>query len=55
VDPGCAAAALGRLEILGLRRRWVEQFPGVGIAAFHDALLSRGAPPLGLLASVVLP
>jgi hypothetical protein len=53
VDPGCLSAALGRLEIAGLRRRWEERFPGASPGAFHDALLSRGAPPLGLLAAVV--
>ncbi|HSQ38076.1 MAG TPA: DUF885 family protein [Acidimicrobiia bacterium] len=55
VDPGCLSAALGRLEILDLRRRWRERHPGVPLGAFHDALLSRGAPPLGLLERVVLP
>jgi len=55
VDPGCAAAALGKLEILDLGRRWAERFPDRGLGAFHDALLSRGAPPLGLLSTAVLP
>ena len=55
VDPGCGAAALGRLEILELRRRWVDRFPHRGMGAFHDGLLSRGAPPLGLLSKVVMP
>ena len=55
VDPGCLSAALGRLEILDLRRRWRERYPGAPPGAFHDALLSRGAPPLGLLERVVLP
>ena len=54
VDPGCLSAALGRLEILDLRRRWQERFPGASLGAFHDVLLSRGAPPLGLLERVVL-
>lgn len=55
VDPGCVSAALGRLEILDLRRRWQARFPAAPLGAFHDALLSRGSPPLGLLARVVLP
>jgi len=55
VDPGCGGAALGRLEILDLRRRWVERFPDGGMGAFHEALLSGGAPPLGLLSQAVLP
>jgi len=55
VDPGCLSAALGRLEILDLRRRWRERHPGAPLGVFHDALLSRGAPPLGLLERVVLP
>ncbi len=54
VDPGCLSAALGRLEILDLRRRWQGRFPGASLGAFHDLLLSRGAPPLGLLERVVL-
>jgi len=54
VDPGCLSAALGRLEILDLRRRWQGRFPGAPLGAFHDVLLSRGAPPLGLLELVVL-
>jgi hypothetical protein len=55
VDPGCLSAALGRLEILVLRRRWESRYPDAARGAFHDALLSRGAPPLGLLAPMVLP
>ncbi len=44
VDPGCLSAALGRLEILDLRRRWQGRFPGAPVGAFHDVLLSRGGP-----------
>jgi hypothetical protein len=55
IDPGCLSAALGRLEILGLRRSWQDRHPGAPLLALHDALLSRGAPPLGLIGRVVLP
>lgn len=54
-DPGGLCAGLGRLEILDLRRRWEARSPGTPHAAFHDALLSRGAAPVGLLERVVLP
>ena len=55
IDPGCLSAALGRLEILGLRRSWQDRHPGAPLSVLHDALLSRGAPPLGLIGRVVLP
>ncbi len=54
-DPGSLSAGLGRLEILDLRRRWEERSSGTPRGVFHDALLSRGSPPLGLLERVVLP
>lgn len=54
-DPGSLAAGLGRLEILDVRRRWQDRHPGAPLGRFHDALLGRGAPPLGLLDRVVLP
>jgi uncharacterized protein (DUF885 family) len=55
-DPGGAAGALGRVEILEWRRRWREaRGPGAAPRAFHDALLAPGALPLGLLDRVLLP
>jgi len=54
-DPGSMAAGLGRLELLDLRQRWEERFPERSRGDFHDGVLSRGAPPLGLLGRVVLP
>lgn len=54
-DPGSMSAGLGRLELLDLRRRWEERFPERSRGEFHDGVLSRGAPPLGLLGRVVLP
>ena len=55
-DPGSAAGALGRVEILAWRRRRREaRGPGAAQRAFHDALLAPGALPLGLLDRVLLP
>ena len=48
-DPGCAARALGRIAFRRLRRRR----GGEARAAFHDALLSAGAVPVGLLDRVL--
>ncbi|MFH1329429.1 MAG: DUF885 family protein [Actinomycetota bacterium] len=55
-DPGGAAGALGRVEILEWRRRWREAGgAGAPLRDFHDALLAPGALPLGLLDRVLLP
>lgn len=49
-DPGCWSGALGRAEILRWRRRWeAAGRAGAGHRAFHEALLSPGALPLGTL------
>lgn len=46
--PGAAAGGLGRLVFRRLRHRGGGR-PGEPDGAFHDALLSRGALPVGLL------
>lgn len=54
-DPGYFAYTLGKLQILALRaeakRRLGARF---SLRAFHDALLSHGAPPVALIRERVL-
>jgi hypothetical protein len=52
-DPGYLSYTLGKLEILRLReeRRSAQ---GFSLKGFHDRLLSRGAPPIGLMRRVML-
>ncbi len=55
-DPGYYSYTLGKLQILKLRedvRR--EAGSGFDLRTFHDRLLSRGAPPVELMRSVMLP
>ena len=50
-DPGYLAYTLGKLQILELRDAWIARRGGrAAWKAFHDELLSWGAPPLPLLA-----
>jgi hypothetical protein len=49
-DPGYLSYTLGKLEILRLREEERSaRGPGFSLKAFHDRLLSRGAPPIGLM------
>ena len=54
-DPGYFAYTLGKMQILSLReeakRRLGDRF---SLRAFHDALLSHGAPPVALVRERVL-
>ena len=54
-DPGYLNYTLGKLMILKLREDWRrERNGGYSLKAFHDRLLSFGAPPLPLLRSMML-
>ena len=54
-DPGYLNYTLGKLMILKLREDYRrEQNGGYSLRAFHDHLLSYGAPPLPLLRQVML-
>jgi uncharacterized protein (DUF885 family) len=54
-DPGYLNYTLGKLMIYKLRSDWQsEQGAGYSLGAFHDELLSYGAPPVPLLRSVML-
>jgi len=55
-DPGYYSYTLGKLQILRLREDY-RQAEGAGfdLRAFHDRLLSRGAPPVELMRQVMLP
>jgi uncharacterized protein (DUF885 family) len=48
-DPGYFCYTLGKLSILDARRRHLASKFGGDLRAFHDAVLSYGAPPIGLL------
>jgi hypothetical protein len=54
-DPGYLSYTLGKLEILRLRE---EERAAAGsrfaLKSFHDRLLSRGAPPVGLMRRMML-
>ena len=53
-DPGYFSYTLGKLQILELRDEMKKkQGRGFSLKDFHDALLSRGAPPLSMLRRVV--
>ena len=52
-DPGYFCYTLGKLSILSARRRFLaSKFRG-SLRAFHDALLSTGSPPVGLIDRVL--
>ncbi len=54
-DPGYLNYTLGKLMILKLREDYRrEQNGGYSLRAFHDRLLSYGAPPLPLLRDAIL-
>jgi len=49
-DPGFFAYTLGKLQILELRERLKKELgAGFSLQAFHDTLLSFGAPPVALI------
>jgi len=53
-DPGYLSYTLGKLEILALRDRVAAaQGSGFDLREFHDRLLGRGAPPIGLIDRLV--
>jgi hypothetical protein len=52
-NPEYFCYTLGKLEILRARHRWRERNPRSPLREFHDRLLSFGAPPVGLLASLL--
>ncbi|HZI17955.1 MAG TPA: DUF885 family protein [Pyrinomonadaceae bacterium] len=55
LDPGCAAAMLGRRQILRLRADWRGQMgDSFRLGDFHDRLLSYGAPPVRVLRLAML-
>lgn len=49
VDPTLWSAAIGRLQILKLRGRYLEEDPNRTLQTFHDALLSSAGLPLALV------
>ncbi len=54
-DPGYFAYTLGKLQILALRREAKAKLGSAfSLRAFHDALLSHGAPPIALIHDAVL-
>jgi uncharacterized protein (DUF885 family) len=54
-DPGYFAYTLGKLQILALRDEAQRKLgPRFSLQAFHDALLSHGAPPVALVRDRVL-
>lgn len=49
-DPGYYSYTLGKLEILRLRQEVKQgQADSFSLREFHDTLISRGAPPVGLM------
>ena len=55
-DPGYYSYTLGKLQILRLREDCKQaEGPDFDLRAFHDRLLSRGAPPVELMRRVMLP
>jgi uncharacterized protein (DUF885 family) len=54
-DPGYFSYTLGKLQILRLREE-CRQAEGAefSLKRFHDRLLARGAPPVGLMRRVML-
>ncbi len=54
-DPGFFAYTVGKLQILELRREAKQKLGArFDLRAFHDALLSHGAPPVALIRERVL-
>ncbi|MBU1226120.1 MAG: DUF885 domain-containing protein [Actinobacteria bacterium] len=53
-DPGYYSYTLGKLQILRLREDCRRAESGFDLRAFHDRLLSRGAPPVELMRKVML-
>jgi uncharacterized protein (DUF885 family) len=53
-DPEYLNYTLGKLLILRARERFFGKHPDASLRAFHDRLLSFGAPPVGLLEDLVL-
>ena len=49
IDPTLWSPALGRLRILELRNRYLEEDPNRTLQKFHDVLLSSGGLPLALV------
>jgi hypothetical protein len=53
-DPGYGSYTWGKLEILALRERARAQWgQGFSLPRFHAALLSLGAPPIGLIGAAL--
>lgn len=52
-DPGYFSYTLGKIEILAVREEWRRKVGG-SLREFHDLVLSRGAPPIGLLRQIVV-
>ena len=48
-DPGYLSYTLGKLQIYQLRRKFFERRKTRSLRAFHDWLLSFGAPPVALI------
>ncbi len=48
-DPGYLSYTLGKLQIIALRSKFAARRHEDGLGAFHDWLLSFGAPPLALV------
>lgn len=48
-DPGYLSYTLGKLQIYELRRKFFERRKTQSFRAFHDWLLSFGAPPVALI------
>jgi uncharacterized protein (DUF885 family) len=48
-DPGYLSYTLGKLQIIALRAKFAARRHQERLGAFHDWLLSFGAPPLALV------
>jgi uncharacterized protein (DUF885 family) len=48
-NPEYFCYTLGKLEILNVRKKFLDAKFGGSLSAFHDQLLSAGCPPIGLL------
>jgi uncharacterized protein (DUF885 family) len=54
-DPGYFSYTLGKLEILRVREQYRDLLGSeFSLKAFHDRVLSRGAPPIGMLHELVV-
>ena len=54
-DPGYLNYTLGKMMIYKLRADWQpEQGTAYSLGAFHDEVLSHGAPPIPLLRTMML-